>query len=574
MGGCRVSKVRQASVSETPERTPSPTGTSPSPSTQDVRLPPRRARSLSLGEHDSLDVRTRPRVSFAELVGTEKARELDHAFGTLQPPRVKNGRPQVHPWERELHPDRVVIRLDQPEKVNLKEKLDLDSIKQAWTPAPDGTLPKGTTPMLWLVGMNVLIVGPETLVGKDEMTGKEQRKAHASFVGGEKLGRIGGELGWDWADQTFFIVPKSGRYCKGQTDRGLPQLKEVAKVFGRCGVEVEAREYMTLGQHAVNRARKYESPVIAASAKPSPNSPLFLDYTSSKLLENLVDINLDDANTPQAVLCRNRLMTELGGLKQPLVAEMERLSDPRAREQPTPLSNSDSQQMRQAFARAGMPAAHNDYMEVFAGHLMGPLKNAILGWAGDASRRILNDSDPTKALQATLRQVEHLPKELLRLAVPDLLDGEIALQPAARARFVDALYALDTTQAAAGAPSATEVAGWVNADNPGSDAANQALIQAYLADADRRPQEFQAVALAFLCGMIPCVGVPPEQDDQAQALNRPPTKRRTELFDAILERAQTLPVLPKLTLNVCLFQAIEALPPSAQSSALERLTSR
>jgi hypothetical protein len=189
----------------------------------------RRARSFLVNEpaEDSGP----SRMSFAALVGDARAREMDNRFGELAAPRIKHGQPWVHEWERTLHPLRVVIPVGNPKGVDLKEFLDLDALKA------------GTTPMMWMMSMGSLVVAPEIALGeRDPVSQKEKRLGHPSLVGGERLGRIAGELHWDAAKQVFYITAKSGRYCKGRAQPfGLRQLQEVAKEFAACGLAVKVR---------------------------------------------------------------------------------------------------------------------------------------------------------------------------------------------------------------------------------------------------------------------------------------------------------------------------------------------
>ncbi|GKT01732.1 hypothetical protein AVKW3434_20105 [Acidovorax sp. SUPP3434] len=198
---------------------------------------PRRARSAS---PDSRPAHRAGSLPFAQLVGEAAARGLERDWGTLQSARVKNGHPQIHPWEEALHPQRVSIPPGNPRGVRLPEVLDLQAIREG-------------TPVLWSIGMGATLhLGPharvETPAG--ETAGKERRMGHPSLVAGTrdeatgdwwgKQTRISGELLWDAQRETFFITNQSGRYSR-HPDRGAPQMAQVARHFEEGGMVVEVR---------------------------------------------------------------------------------------------------------------------------------------------------------------------------------------------------------------------------------------------------------------------------------------------------------------------------------------------
>lgn len=195
-------------------------------------------RSLSVG--DPRGDPTAPTLPFEDLVGKDRAEQLNREWGTLQGARVKNGRPHIHAWEEGLHPDRVVVPVDNPQNCDLKSMIDLEAIKAG-------------TPMLWSVGMGApLILGPHTLLpDPDPETGKERRLGHPALVAGEKdpesgewvwgkLARVSGELRWDTRSQRFYIINQSGRYSR-HPDRGMDQMINVAEHFEKSGLPVEIR---------------------------------------------------------------------------------------------------------------------------------------------------------------------------------------------------------------------------------------------------------------------------------------------------------------------------------------------
>lgn len=140
---------------------------------------------------------------------------------------MKEGVRQVHPWEQELHPERIAIPVGNPKNVDLNELLNLADIAS------------GEQKILWMMGMNTLILAPELVVGHHP-NGKEKRVGHAAMVAGLRLGRIAGELGWDKEREVFFITGKSGRYCKGREGViTFAHLEQVAKEFGLCNLSVE-----------------------------------------------------------------------------------------------------------------------------------------------------------------------------------------------------------------------------------------------------------------------------------------------------------------------------------------------
>jgi len=183
---------------------------------------------------------TAPTLPFTELVGKDRAEQLDREWGTLQGARVKNGKPRIHAWEEGLHPDRVVVPAGNPQNRDLKSMVDLEEIKAG-------------TPMLWSVGMGAsLILGPHTLLpDPDPETGKEQRLGHPALVAGDKdpgsgewvwgkQARVSGELHWDESRKHFYITNKSGRYSR-HPDRGMDQMTKVAEQFENSGLPVEIR---------------------------------------------------------------------------------------------------------------------------------------------------------------------------------------------------------------------------------------------------------------------------------------------------------------------------------------------
>lgn len=195
-------------------------------------------RSLSAG--DPRGDPTAPTLLFTDLVGKDRAEQLDREFGTLQGARVKNGKPQIHAWEVGLHPDRVVVPVGNPKNCDLKSMIDLDAIKAG-------------TPMVWSVGMGApLILGSHTLLpDPDPETGKKRRLGHAALVTGDKdpesgewvwgkQARVSGELRWDESRGRFYIINKSRRYSR-HPDRGMDQMIKVAEQFEKSGLPVEIR---------------------------------------------------------------------------------------------------------------------------------------------------------------------------------------------------------------------------------------------------------------------------------------------------------------------------------------------
>ena len=203
-------------------------------------------KSIDLGEiNASVQPRLRsnsidPQTMYDELPAHEAL--LDRGWGTLQGARVKNGRPQIHPWERGVNPDLHVIPAGNPNAVDLKTVLDFDAMKK-----------NGLLYMLAIDDQSRLRVAPETLLdGRDEKTGKERRLGHPALIEGaedsehfeghvgKKQFRICGEIGWDEKKAVVYAMPKSGRYSR-HPDRGPDQAEHLRRRLAACGLEVDMR---------------------------------------------------------------------------------------------------------------------------------------------------------------------------------------------------------------------------------------------------------------------------------------------------------------------------------------------
>ncbi|MFC7521724.1 hypothetical protein ACFQS6_20215 [Xanthomonas populi] len=166
---------------------------------------------------------------------------LDRGWGTVQGARIKEARPQIHPWERGVNPDLHVIPAGNPNAVDLKTVLNFEAMQN-----------NGLLYMLAIDEQSRLRVAPETLLeGRDE-TGKERRLGHPALIEGaedindieghenKKKFRICGEIGWDAEKGVVYAMAKSGRYSR-HPDRGPYQSEHLRRRLAACGLNVDMR---------------------------------------------------------------------------------------------------------------------------------------------------------------------------------------------------------------------------------------------------------------------------------------------------------------------------------------------
>lgn len=178
-----------------------------------------------------------------ELIGCEKAGQLDAKFGSLQPvlkPVFSLSKDGIKDWEREggvstgkplMHERRVIIADVAGPMVDLTSEgirhlVDLEALK------------RGEKTYNWTVSrLGRLFIGEAEPAGVDPQTGQERYRGHVTLVGGGPA-RISGELLFNADTGKFVVSNRSGRYSRYE-DRTEAQLLEVAKLFTRAGLEVE-----------------------------------------------------------------------------------------------------------------------------------------------------------------------------------------------------------------------------------------------------------------------------------------------------------------------------------------------
>jgi hypothetical protein len=171
-----------------------------------------------------------------ELIGVEKARDLDTHFGSLQPVRAFNKKGQVSgvkDWERDqdgkplTNEKRIVMPNANGEFTSLSNLIDIEALKRR------------EKNYLWAAGAlgRVFIGEEEPVEGVDPETNKQRFRAHPTLLGGGPA-RICGELRYDASDETFVVNNKSGRYSRYE-DRNESHLHEVAQLFSQAGLKVK-----------------------------------------------------------------------------------------------------------------------------------------------------------------------------------------------------------------------------------------------------------------------------------------------------------------------------------------------
>jgi hypothetical protein len=180
------------------------------------------------------------RVPLSDLIGNEPAAELDTKFGSLQPPRSKNG--GIHSWERTVdgrpmeHNRRVIL----PESKNLALDAQIEQIRGA---VDLEALRRGEKKYVWTVGaLGRVFIGEELPAGIDPVTGKSRHAGHPLLVGGGPA-RISGELTYDVASDALIVNNKSGRYSRYEdrnTDHLANALSIISCAFSRSGMQVRS----------------------------------------------------------------------------------------------------------------------------------------------------------------------------------------------------------------------------------------------------------------------------------------------------------------------------------------------
>jgi hypothetical protein len=201
---------------------------------------------LALPRSTSLNNLRNALPALQELIGEQRARELDVKFGSLQPVREissKGNVSGVKPWECDqngkplTHPNLVAIPDVQGNMPNLSDSnlvssVDLEALK------------RGEKSYIWAMSKTGrLLVGEYLCVGFEVAKNKPKYLGHVTFFSGGP-GRICGELGYDSVEERFVINRMSGRYSRYK-DRTPEALKEVAKLFEAAGLQVRVDGHST-----------------------------------------------------------------------------------------------------------------------------------------------------------------------------------------------------------------------------------------------------------------------------------------------------------------------------------------
>lgn len=204
-------------------------------------LPSTRDSSRSLQRTVSLPA-TQPETAappLHDMIGADRAGELDARFGSLQPPRNLeiDG---IKPWERTggsatgqplMHPNRLFSpdATGSPVQLNAatpNNVVDLEALK------------RGEKKYMWTVSaLGRLIIGEELHAGEDPITGQQLTLGHATLVGGGAA-RISGELRYSAEIGKFIVSNRSGRYSRYE-DRTIRALDEVVAMFAEMGIDAQ-----------------------------------------------------------------------------------------------------------------------------------------------------------------------------------------------------------------------------------------------------------------------------------------------------------------------------------------------
>ena len=175
------------------------------------------------------------------MLGTDKARQLDTDFGSLQWP-FRRGEPALKNWELDddgttplMLKDRIFVPDEHGNFGNLPALLDLEKLKT------------GEKKYIWTVGkLGRIIISEEHLVKNKNknITEPPSYIGHPAQLGGGRA-RISGELTFinDSNNPLFgkFVINNaSGRYSKF-VDRNKGELENVAKLFRKAGLDVEIK---------------------------------------------------------------------------------------------------------------------------------------------------------------------------------------------------------------------------------------------------------------------------------------------------------------------------------------------
>ncbi len=167
-----------------------------------------------------------------QLLGRDRARDLDVRFGSVQPPLVVPEKPKRKPikdWERDsngdviAHPRRITVAGPQGVHPNLLQDPKLSALLNE------------EKNYIWSVAaMGTLYLGEEIRLGGFTAKGKPKLLGHPVLVSGRPA-RLGGELAYSKQHKVFTLNPFSGRQSR-YNDRSLEQLINVAAIFEQAGL--------------------------------------------------------------------------------------------------------------------------------------------------------------------------------------------------------------------------------------------------------------------------------------------------------------------------------------------------
>ena len=177
--------------------------------------------------------------SVATMLGTDKARQLDTDFGSLQWP-FRRGEPALKDWE--------VDDAGTPLMLKDKDRIFIPDAHGNFEnfPAVDLEKLKSGKKYIWTAGkLGRLIISEEASIennAKDNT--KPQYVGHPTQLGGGRA-RISGELKFISSSNApsfgkFLINNASGRYSKF-IDRNERQMEKVAELFRKAGLDVEIK---------------------------------------------------------------------------------------------------------------------------------------------------------------------------------------------------------------------------------------------------------------------------------------------------------------------------------------------
>jgi hypothetical protein len=167
-----------------------------------------------------------------ELLGETYARELDVAYASLQPVRIRPSRPKdnpMNPWELHqdgsviVHPSRMAVVGTRGSFPNLLGDPRLAAL-----------LNEGKKYIWAVAAMGTLFIGEEICLEGLNHKGNPRHLGHVSLVFGRPA-RLCGEIFFDRQAAEFIVNSSSGHYSR-YADRGRSHLENVAQLLKRLGL--------------------------------------------------------------------------------------------------------------------------------------------------------------------------------------------------------------------------------------------------------------------------------------------------------------------------------------------------